>query len=75
MSIGEIRDALSTNTDGLTVAEIAQIAGLCHKRIAARLSNMPDCYIDRWQPSKRGPKKWVAVYIRIAVPANTPRPE
>ena len=67
-----IRKALKTCDDGMTVREIAETLALAPSRIYPLLKNMQVAYVDRWQTTERG--KYEAVYAVVDVPADCPKP-
>lgn len=68
-----IRDLLRQHTDGLSPLKIAELTGLHPSNVRTSLRAMPDVYVDRWQPGKRGQfeKVWCAVYV----PPHCPHPK
>lgn len=67
-----VRALLRQYRDGLTPLKIAEITGMHPANVRTALRAMPDVYVDRWQPGKRGQyeKVWVAVHV----PENCPHP-
>lgn len=75
MSQEKVRSVLKANPDGLTAWEIANFTGMTGANAQSTAAKMPDVYIDRWQPAKAGRNEYIAVYMAIHVPPNTPYPE
>lgn len=68
----QVRELLRLHTDGLTVLEISEMAGLLANSVLASLKCMPDAYIDRWKPA-RG--KAAGIWCVVVPPENCPKPE
>jgi predicted transcriptional regulator len=68
----KIRALLRKYPLGLTPMEIAEETGMHVSNVRTALRSMVDCYVDRWQPGKRGQfeKVWCAVYV----PEDCPHP-
>ena len=75
MSQPQIRAALRQAPDGLTVTEIAKEKRLKPQNVLTAVKAMPDVYVDRWIPAKKGCKQWTAIYIAVEVPENAPMPD
>lgn len=69
----KIRTLLREHPDGLTPLKLAEMTGLHPSNVRTALRSMPDVYVDRWTPGKRGQyeKVWVAVYV----PEDCPHPK
>lgn len=67
-----VRSLLRQYPEGLTPLKIAEITGMHPANVRTALRAMPDVYVDRWIPGKRGQfeKVWCAVYV----PENCPHP-
>lgn len=67
-----VRALLRSNPQGMTPLEIAEETGMHPANVRTALRAMPDCYVDRWRPAKRGQyeKVWVAVHV----PEDCPHP-
>jgi predicted transcriptional regulator len=67
-----IRALLRSKPSGMTPIEIAEITGFHVSNVRTSLRAMPDVYVDRWRPGKRGQfeKVWVAVHV----PEDCPHP-
>lgn len=67
-----IRNLLRQHPDGLSPLKIAEITGMHVSNVRTALRAMPDAYVDRWIPAKRGQyeKVWVAVHV----PEDCPHP-
>jgi hypothetical protein len=70
----EIRAALRQHADGLTLSELAKLLGIGTETLRPSIRSMPDVYIDRWLPPKRG-LEFAAVYCAVVVPEDCPKPE
>lgn len=68
-----IRAVLRIQPDGATITEIVGTTGIKDETIYQALRAMPDTYIDRWQPARRG--QFEAVWCAVPVPEDCPRPE
>ena len=67
-----IRKILKT-CDGMTVAGLVDlIMGISDASVREALKNMPDTYIDRWTPGRKG---WTAVWCVVDVPEDCPKPK
>lgn len=63
---------LLRDSDGLTVAQIAQAVGTDTTHIHRMLHKLPDAYIDRWIKSGN---QCTAVWSVVVPPPHCPRPE
>jgi hypothetical protein len=68
-----VRALLRQYPQGMTAYEIADITKMHIANVRTALRAMPDVYVDRWQPAKRGQyeKVWCAAYV----PENCPHPK
>jgi len=71
--INSVRVALRGIPDGMTLEELADLLNRPRTNIRKVLKNMPDVYIDRWQPAPR--KQYKAVWCACIPPKDCPRPE
>lgn len=71
-----IRTLLRQHPDGLTTADIGRLLGRDSNDLTCVLKAMPDTYIDRWQPRRRGQRggRLPAVWCIIEVPEDCPYP-
>lgn len=69
--INKVREVLRVS-EGLTVAQIAELVGTDKSHVHRIVAKMPDAYIDRW--IKRG-NIIAAVWCVVIPPPNCPRPE
>jgi len=69
----EIRALLRANEDGMTLEDICTAVSREKKNVRHLLKNMPDTYIDRWEPAPR--LKWRAIWCAVSVPPDCPMPE
>jgi hypothetical protein len=72
--VNKVRETLRANPEGLTVAQITELAGTGGEdksRIYRIINQMPDAYIDRW--IKHG-NFVTAVWCVVVPPENCPRP-
>lgn len=67
-----VRQVLRDTPDGMTVAQLAQVAGTDKTHAHRIVNKMPDAYIDRWQKSGA---HLSAVWCVVVPPENCPRPE
>lgn len=68
----KIRTLLRANPNGLTSYEIAEAIGSHVSNVRRSLRVMPDAYVDRWRPGKRG--QFEKVYVVVPVPDDCPHP-
>jgi predicted transcriptional regulator len=66
-----VRDLLR-KSDGMTIAQIAEVVGTDKTHVHRMLRAFPDAYIDRW--IKNG-QRVSAVWCVVVPPENCPRPE
>lgn len=68
-----VRALLRQYPQGMTAYEIADITKMHIANVRTALRAMPDVYVDRWKPAKRGQyeKIWCAAYV----PENCPHPK
>lgn len=71
----KLRETLRTHEEGLTLMELCKWSEVRRDTAQNALAAMPDVYIDRWIPAKKGPHKWAAVWCAVPVPEHCPRPE
>ena len=69
----KVRVTLREVTDGLTLEELAEVSGCTRTNVRKVLKNMPDVYIDRWEPAPR--KQYKAVWCVVVPPTDCPRPD
>jgi hypothetical protein len=69
----KVRVTLRETTDGLTLEELAEVSGCTRTNVRKVLKNMPDVYIDRWEPAPR--KQYKAVWCVVIPPTDCPRPD
>ena len=67
-----IRALLRGSRDGMTPLEIAEATGLHIANVRTALRSMPDVYVDRWTPGKRG--QFQKVWVAVVVPQDCPHP-
>lgn len=70
---GIVRAYLRVNADGATVREMENALGIPADSLRPALAAMPDVYIDRWAPARRG--QFAAVWCVVEVPEHCPRPD
>ena len=75
MTQAKVRAILKANPDGLTALKISNLTLMRPSDVKRTADAMPDVYNDRWQKSKPSSKKYIAVYVKVLVPENTPYPE
>jgi hypothetical protein len=68
-----IRRLLHQYHDGLTSIEISERLELKPDTVRNALKEMPDTYIDRWQPIASEPPH--AVWCAVVPPEDCPRPK
>ena len=59
-------------SEGLTVLQIAELAGTDKSHVHRIVHHMPDAYIDRWQSTG---KRMAAVWCVVIPPPHCPKPE
>ncbi len=69
--INKVREVLRAS-DGLTVAQIAELAGTDPTHAHRIVRKMSDTYIDRWQATG---KRLAAVWCVVVPPPDCPKPE
>lgn len=71
-----IRQLLRDSDDGLKAARIAKTLRAKNSVVNRALRNMPDSYIDRWEPESNALDLTVyrAVWCVVIPPANCPHP-
>lgn len=67
-----VRKLLRDNPVGMTPLEIAEETGMHPANVRTALRAMPDCYVDRWRPGKRG--QFEKVWVAVPVPEDCPHP-
>ncbi len=70
--INKVREVLRASAEGLTVAQIAELAGTDPTHAHRIVNKMPDTYIDRWQATG---KRLAAVWCVVVPPPDCPKPE
>ena len=68
-----VRKLLREHQYGLTAQEISDATGMHIANVRTALRAMPDVYVDRWIPGKRG--SYVKVWIAVFVPPDCPHPK
>lgn len=70
-----IRAELRCRQDGMKALDLSILTDADKSDVYYSLKNMPDAYIDRWEPStaQRGPRH-VAVWCVVVPPENCPKP-
>lgn len=68
----QFRELLRLHLDGMTVAELSEMAGKNKDATLESLKCMVDAYVDRWQ-LVRG--KYTSVWCVMIPPENCPKPE
>ena len=69
----KIRSTLRQHPDGLTPLKLAEITGMHVSNVRTALRAMPDVYVDRWIPGKRG--QYEKVWVAVPVPDDCPHPK
>jgi hypothetical protein len=67
-----IRKTLRANPEGMTVLQLAELAGTGTSHVHRMLHKFPDAYIDRWV--KTG-NFVAAVWCVVVPPPHCPRPD
>jgi hypothetical protein len=67
-----IRETLRSNAEGMTVLQLAELAGTGTSHVHRMLHKFPDAYIDRWV--KTG-NFVTAVWCVVVPPPHCPRPD
>ena len=67
-----VRGLLRDHPDGLSAHQIAEVTGIHVSNVRTALRAMPDVYVDRWEPGKRG--QFVKVWCAVYVPPPCPHP-
>jgi predicted transcriptional regulator len=67
-----IRETLRSNPEGMTVLQLAELAGTGTSHVHRMLHKFPDAYIDRW--IKTG-NFVAAVWCVVVPPPHCPRPD
>lgn len=68
-----LRKLLRKYPDGLTTTQIAELVGFSTADTRRSLAAMPDTYVDRWVPGKRG--QYMKVWCIVWPPADCPHPK
>lgn len=68
-----LRKLLRRYPDGLTTAQVAELSSFDSSDVRRSLAAMPDVFVDRWVPGKRG--QYMKVWCIVDVPANCPHPK
>ena len=66
-----VRQLLRDNPEGLTVAQLTQLAGTDKSHIHRMINTFPDAYIDRWIKTDNFV---TAVWCVVVPPPHCPRP-
>lgn len=69
----KVRELLRQNPAGLSPLKIAEITGIHPANVRTALRSMPDVYVDRWAPAKRG--QYEKIYVAVHVPEDCPHPK
>jgi hypothetical protein len=69
--INRVREILRATPDGMTIAQLAELAGTHTSHVHRMIHKFPDAYIDRWL--KKG-QRCTAVWCVVVPPENCPRP-
>lgn len=70
-----IRELLTQHPDGLTSIQITRALGISKDATTRRcLQAMPDVYVDRWTKERNSRGQFLAIWVRVDVPANCPYP-
>jgi predicted transcriptional regulator len=67
-----IRETLRSNPEGMTVLQLAELAGTGTSHVHRMLHKFPDAYIDRWIKSGNFV---TAVWCVVIPPPHCPRPD
>lgn len=67
-----VRQILRNNPEGLTIAQLTELAGTDKSHISRMLHTFPDAYIDRWIKTD---KVVIAVWCVVVPPEHCPRPD
>ena len=68
-----LREVLRQYPDGLTTTQVAELSGFITSDVRRSLAAMPDVYVDRWVPGKRG--QYMKVWCVVIVPDDCPHPK
>lgn len=68
----DIRMALSSSEDGLTILELSVKLEMNYKAVQKAIKNVYGIYIDRWSVPKRG--QFAAVFMCADIPQDAPHP-
>jgi len=68
----KIRTLLRSRPEGMTPLELAELTGIHVSNIRTSLKAMPDVYVDRWRPARRG--QFEKVWAAVPVPDDCPHP-
>lgn len=68
-----LRKLLRKYPDGLTTTKAAELSGFSTSDVRRSLAAMPDTYVDRWVPGKRG--QYMKVWCIVWPPADCPHPK
>ena len=68
-----LREVLRQYPDGLTTTQVSELVGFSTADTRRSLAAMPDTYVDRWVPGKRG--QYMTVWCIVPVPADCPHPK
>jgi predicted transcriptional regulator len=67
-----IRETLRSNPEGMTVLQLAELAGTGTSHVHRMLHKFPDAYIDRWVKTGNFVS---AVWCVVVPPPHCPRPD
>ena len=67
-----IRETLRANAEGMTVLQLAELAGTGTSHVHRMLHKFPDAYIDRWVKTGNFVS---AVWCVVVPPPHCPRPD
>ena len=68
-----VREMLRKHPHGLSPLKIAELTGMHPANVRTALRAMPDVYVDRWAPAKRG--QYEKIYVAVQVPEDCPHPK
>ena len=68
-----LRQLLRKYPDGLTTTQAAELVGFSTADTRRSLAAMPDTYVDRWVPGKRG--QYMKVWCIVWPPVDCPHPK
>jgi hypothetical protein len=69
----KVRALLRSRPEGMTPIELSELLGIHVANVRTSLRAMPDVYVDRWRPGKRG--QFEKVWVAVPVPEDCPHPK